>query len=172
MSKKGFTLIELLIVIVIIGILSVAVVPRVLDYPKKARDAVRKQTMTALQTAMASYLIDNPSVPPATVVSSCLNDGGENLGSLLKSTLPNNALPVDPKVETSKYGQAAGCLNYYYVLDKDATSGVVKGYGFMAAMETGSGNVIPATDFSVSTILGLNPNLSTGTYYLLKQTGL
>jgi len=171
-NKKGFTLIELLIVIVIIGILSVAVVPRVLDYPKKARDASRKQTLTALQTSMASYLIDSSSVPGAiTAVNACLNDGSGNLGSLLKNRLPNSALPIDPKAEINKYGQGAGCPNYYYVLDKDA-NGVVKGYGFMAAMETNSGNVAPASNFNVAAILNLNPISTTGTYYLLKQTGL
>jgi prepilin-type N-terminal cleavage/methylation domain-containing protein len=38
-KKKGFTLVELLVVVAILAILSVALLPSVLGYSDKARDA-------------------------------------------------------------------------------------------------------------------------------------
>ena len=42
LKKKAFTLVEMLIVVVIIGILAAALIPRLTGAQSKARDAARK----------------------------------------------------------------------------------------------------------------------------------
>ena len=56
-------MIELLIVIVIIGILSVGLVPKVIDAPKRARDTTRKADMKSIQAALTSYYADYNKFP-------------------------------------------------------------------------------------------------------------
>lgn len=69
-SKKTFTLIEMLIVIVIIGILAAALVPRLQAVQGRARDTKRKVDLTTLNGVFSIYLLDNSEYPPATNASS------------------------------------------------------------------------------------------------------
>lgn len=55
MQKRAFTLVELLIVIVIIGILSTAILPKITGYMAKTRDLKRIMDLQALATAVESY---------------------------------------------------------------------------------------------------------------------
>ena len=64
--KKTFTLIEMLIVIVIIGILAAALVPRLNDVQSRARDTKRKVDFQQVKTALDIYKIDNNSYPRST----------------------------------------------------------------------------------------------------------
>ena len=57
--QRGFTLIELMVVIVILGILAGVVVPRIMDNPDKARVAKAKHDITALESALDVYRLDN-----------------------------------------------------------------------------------------------------------------
>ncbi|SKA64361.1 type IV pilin protein [Desulfobaculum bizertense] len=52
-KKNGFTMIELIAVIVILGILAAAAVPRFLDARKKAEEAVAKGIVSAWQSTCA-----------------------------------------------------------------------------------------------------------------------
>ena len=56
--KKSFTLIEMLIVIVIIGILAAALVPRLQDVQGRARDTKRKADLRTIYNANEIYLLD------------------------------------------------------------------------------------------------------------------
>ena len=62
-QQKGFTLIELMVVIVILGILAGVVVPRIMDNPDKARVAKAKHDITALESALDVYRLDNFTYP-------------------------------------------------------------------------------------------------------------
>jgi len=62
-QQKGFTLIELMVVIVILGILAGVVVPRIMDNPDKARVAKAKHDITALESALDVYRLDNYAYP-------------------------------------------------------------------------------------------------------------
>ena len=59
MKKRWFTLIEMLIVIVIIGILAWALIPRIGSARDKANDTAREANVRSLATAMVSYGMDH-----------------------------------------------------------------------------------------------------------------
>lgn len=69
---KWFTLIEMLIVIVIIGILAAALIPRIIWIQASARDVARTKDMSNLQIATVMYFNDNWFLPS----SSCNNPLG------------------------------------------------------------------------------------------------
>jgi len=57
-NKSAFTLIEMLIVIVIIGILAVAIFPKLWWAQARARDVARKADLQNVATALVTYQID------------------------------------------------------------------------------------------------------------------
>jgi len=64
-SRHAFTLIEMLIVIVIIGILAAALVPRLQSIQWRARDTKRKADALSISNALSIYKIDNSIYPNA-----------------------------------------------------------------------------------------------------------
>lgn len=100
LRKKSFTLIEMLIVIVIIGILAAALVPRLQDVQARARDTKRKADIKVIANWLEIYFIDNNSFPGA---------GTSNYNNVLSvnsvqsqpriTGLTNylTSLPVDPR---------------------------------------------------------------------------
>ncbi|MEI7478006.1 MAG: prepilin-type N-terminal cleavage/methylation domain-containing protein [bacterium] len=59
MQKRTFTLIEMLIVVVIIGILAAALIPRLQSVQARARDIKRKADLHQIGTALEIYKEDN-----------------------------------------------------------------------------------------------------------------
>jgi len=60
---NAFTLVEMLIVIVIIGILIAALLPRMQAAQWRARDVARKTALSQIQSAIVTYQWDNGSWP-------------------------------------------------------------------------------------------------------------
>lgn len=61
--NSGFSLIELMVVMVILGLLAAALVPRIMDRPEEARVTKAKADIRALQTALRFYKLDNGKYP-------------------------------------------------------------------------------------------------------------
>jgi prepilin-type N-terminal cleavage/methylation domain-containing protein len=113
-ATKAFTLIEILIVIAIIGILTVALLPRIQGAQASARNTARKADLNQIATALAAYNGDFGKYP------SKLED--------LTSNSYLNALPKDPASKT-----ICGSAGYAYKPEGD-------GYILAAYMEKQAGN--------------------------------
>lgn len=63
--RAGFSLIELMVVIVILGLLAAALVPRIMDRPDEAKVAKTKTDIRTIETALRFYKLDNGKYPSA-----------------------------------------------------------------------------------------------------------
>lgn len=70
-KKTAFTLIEMLIVIVIIGILASALVPRLISIQTRARDTKRKVDLRQIANGIAIFYNDNGRLPTYKPHTSC-----------------------------------------------------------------------------------------------------
>jgi general secretion pathway protein G len=62
-TQSGFTLIELMIVMAIIGILATMAIPSFVVAVKHAREAVLKEDLQTMRTAIDSYTMDKQKAP-------------------------------------------------------------------------------------------------------------
>ncbi len=93
-TKKSFTLIEMLIVIVIIGILAAALVPRLRDVQWRARDTKRKVDLKTIYNANEIYILDNGTYAPVVWVRSYYSTGSQPWIPGLSWIL--TSIPTDP----------------------------------------------------------------------------
>ncbi|WP_416237335.1 prepilin-type N-terminal cleavage/methylation domain-containing protein [Thermoanaerobacter sp. RKWS2] len=115
-NRKGFTLVELLVVVAIIAILAAALIPRLLGYTDRARQARAMSDLGTMKTVIETYTADQgngvypvPDSAAANYVGKILQNGG------IKWTGDNTGIK-DP------WGYP-----YYYNLVKDS-NGNVTGY--------------------------------------------
>ena len=62
-AEAGFTLIELMIVMLIIGILAAIAIPAYTNNIRTAREAVLREDLHTLRTAIDSYTVDKQKAP-------------------------------------------------------------------------------------------------------------
>lgn len=61
--SRGFTLIEVMVVVVILGILAAMIVPKIMSRPDQAKIVKAQQDVTAIQSALDLYKLDNGFYP-------------------------------------------------------------------------------------------------------------
>jgi general secretion pathway protein G len=64
-GEGGFTLIELIIVMAIIGILSAIAIPGFLNNVRRSKEAVLREDLHTMRTAIDSYTVDKEKAPQA-----------------------------------------------------------------------------------------------------------
>ena len=85
--EGGFTLVELMIVMTIIGILSAIAIPSYIRSVKKANEAVLREDLHTIRTAIDSYTVDKEKAP-------------QSLDDLVQAGYLKS-LPVDPMTSRS-----------------------------------------------------------------------
>ena len=88
---KGFTLIELMVVIVILGILSAVIAPRIPQFVDKAREGRTKGNLATLRSTLNIYYSDN--------------EGGYPVGAPADALIPKYLKKI-PECETVRTGHA------------------------------------------------------------------
>ncbi len=94
MKQAAFTLIELLIVVAIIGILAAIAVPNFLSAQVRAKVARAQNDLRSLQTALASYRVDNNSYPYP--IANWMDDTALELAQLTTPIAYLVSIPPDP----------------------------------------------------------------------------
>lgn len=101
MNKKGFTLIELLAVIAIIGILSLVVVPNLMNVRKNINNRLAEEKKEHIISAAELYATNNPDIFGGTDV----------VYVSVQELIDAEYLEIDVKVDDSECNIAGGCIS-------------------------------------------------------------
>jgi len=115
----------MLIVVIIIGILMSALLPRLKGAQERARDTARKANLSQISTALEMYFNDKGTYPNGT----CVED-------IKKEIVPRymSALPRDPQNWRITYGtKNDGCKDWIYGYTPLTKNGASSGWAVLVA---------------------------------------
>lgn len=129
LKRKWFTMVEMLIVIVIIGLLAAALIPRIVGMQARARDTTRASDVRTIKTAFITHASDFGTFP-----SGPTNNVSDLSGNLAWYLWGN--IPLDPQKSRSFNGLATATSNGSYGYQIIRKDGVGSGsFVIMAWME-------------------------------------
>ena len=139
---KAFTLIEMLIVIVIIGILAAALVPRLQSIQWRARDTQRKTDLRTIYNANEIYFVDNGNYARSNAcaynINGCHSFSMSWAYRIITLTGILTTIPVDPLNIRTNFSINQATWDYYYqygnVYDNDGFVGR-KSYDLFSKLE-------------------------------------
>jgi len=138
-NKKGFTLIELLIVIAIIGILSAALLPTVLNAPARGRDAARIGNINSIMAGLEAYNSDNGKYPQTDGCASAI------FGTNINLYFSGGSVPKDPSGARDTGGTDCvdtGEYYYQYIGDNEIAEYII---GTVMEMPTNNNTMVDPT---------------------------
>lgn len=127
MKRTGFTLIELLIVVTIIGILAVALVPRIIGGSVSARDARRQVDIQAIANGIEYYLGENVNFDDITDADNvlCSDELSPDLSPVIGS------MPSDPQDDHANNN----CTGTYEIRFLTGDGGSLNKYAIVTELE-------------------------------------
>lgn len=158
--NRAFTLIELLIVITIIGILAVALVPRITGSTGKARDTQRKTDLQQIATALALYSDDNGGSYPwgTTYTQGCIASQSWSTSATFTAYMTSKT-PNDPSGASTSTAVGPCTTGGYAIYE--TTNGFILAAKMESTTSTGAGLYTSAT--AGSTTVGSTTTASSTT---------
>lgn len=146
--RKWFTLIEMLIVIVIIGILSAALIPKIIWVQARARDTARTADTRNLANAIETYAFDNGGTYPIASFWDASNSSGNiwSLSWILSSYISNIPTDKNHGLVTTINGDCYQMGDYFAYYTDDIGSR----YAITSLKESKIGNATNCRGISIS----------------------
>lgn len=125
-TLNAFTLVEMLIVIVIIGILIAALMPRMSAAQGRARDVARKTALSQIQSAIVTYQWDHWSWPQessaiawmAISIDTSSAGIGQDLAGAWMSSIPKDPLGDSSFLWIKGSSETIGSWQFGYIVTK------------------------------------------------------
>ncbi len=155
-AKKAFTLIEIMIVVVIIGILAVALFPKLMGALGKTADEARKVELHNWSTILIQYKNDHYTYPDQAF---CLN---ESSVLVTEGYVDKNKLPKDPNPNAVNPN---GCGKFFHYKPLTANGIPANSYMISATMENDVKGNADSSTLGQSDKDNINP-LVKGPYYV------
>jgi general secretion pathway protein G len=119
-SVMGFTLIELMVVIVILGILSAVIAPRIPQFVIKAKEGRTKGNLATMRSVINIYYADNDGMYPKGTDGQAI--GASFTPKYMKKIPLAGMPPYHEAVDTGRLGTDGAADEWWYQNDETANN--------------------------------------------------